>query len=44
MIDRTKGVLSDYGYVGGKGQSSLWLNPNTLPILGNVGIHAGSRE
>jgi hypothetical protein len=25
-----------YGYVGGKGQSILWLNPNMLPILGNV--------
>ena len=25
-------------------RASLWLNPNMLPSLGNVGIHAGNRE
>ncbi len=29
---------------GENGQSGLWLNPNTLPSLGNVGIHAGNSE
>ncbi len=37
-----KDVLSNYGYVGEKGQRSLWLNPKTLPILGNVGIQLGN--
>ncbi len=25
--------------IGGKGQSTLWLNPRRLPSLGSVGIH-----